>query len=453
VKRTYEQRARTLDDLMEDVGVVDDLAEMNAKYAVVKVSGKTRVVEFEERPTHPGYTTPVFSKLGDFRAFLHKYKKVLMTADGGQKQVGIGHWWLEHPERRQYERIGYFPGVNDPSVLNLWCGFSVKAKAGDCGLYLDHLLQNICKGNRDHYDYLIGWMANAVQHPGDRCEVAIVLRGKEGTGKGICARYFGELFGGHFRHISQPKHLTGAFNAHLLQTTVLFADEAFFAGDRSHEGILKALITEPVLLIEPKGVDAFVIPNCLHIIMSSNSEWVVPASAEARRFVVFDVDSGHMQDHSYFQAIVDQMANGGSEALMHMLQHRNLDNFNVRAIPQTDALAEQKALTRRGIDLVIEHYAHEGVLPCTDTSDPAVTITTGEDQGEGFYVAARKIAPDLKHRSSQRIVMALCREWGCGRWRESYRRGIQFPPLVELRECFDRKHGQQEWSGPFEWGG
>jgi hypothetical protein len=296
-------------------------------------------------------------------------------------------------------------------------------------------------------------MANAIQHPGSRCEVAIVLRGKEGTGKGICARYFGELFGGHYRHVSQTKHLTGAFNAHLLATTVLFADEAFFAGDRSHEGILKALITEPELLIEPKGVDAFVIPNSLHIIMSSNNDWVVPASAEARRFVVFDVDPEHMQDHKYFQAIADQMTNGGSAALMHMLLHRDLGDFNVRAIPQTDALAEQKAHSRRGVDLVIEHLAHEGILPCSDASDSAVTITTGEEKDEGFYPAARKIAPDLKRQSSQRIVGALTREWGCKRWRETYRRGIQFPPLAELRDLFDRKHGKQEWSGPSEWGG
>ena len=51
------------------------------------------------------------------------------------------------------------------------------------------------------------------------------------------------------------KHLVGHFNAHLQHCSVLFADEAFFAGDRSHESVLKGLITEETLLIEPKGVD------------------------------------------------------------------------------------------------------------------------------------------------------------------------------------------------------
>ena len=70
---------------------------------------------------------------------------------------------------------------------------------------------------------------------------------------------------------------------------MLFADEAFFAGDRSHESILKALITEETLMIEPKGVDPFAVRNCLHLIMSSNNDWVIPAGADARRYFVLGV--------------------------------------------------------------------------------------------------------------------------------------------------------------------
>ena len=90
---------------------------------------------------------------------------------------------------------------------------------------------------------------------------AIVLRGKEGVGKGVSVTIFGRLFGAHFRHISQGKHLTGNFNVHLQQCTLLFADEAFFAGDRGHESTLKALITEDTIQIEPKGLDLYSVRN------------------------------------------------------------------------------------------------------------------------------------------------------------------------------------------------
>jgi len=137
-------------------------------------------------------------------------------------------------------------------------------------------------------------MANAAQQPGRQGEVAVVLRGREGVGKGVFAKEFGRLFGAHFKHVVNAKHLVGHFNAHLQHCSVLFADEAFFAGDRSHESVLKGLITEETLLIEPKGVDSYSVRNCLHLIMSSNSEWVVPAGADARRYFLLDVSPAHM---------------------------------------------------------------------------------------------------------------------------------------------------------------
>ena len=58
-------------------------------------------------------------------------------------------------------------------------------------------------------------MANLVQHPGQPGEVAIVMRGPQGTGKGVFARALGSLVGHHFVPVSHPRHLKGNFNAHL----------------------------------------------------------------------------------------------------------------------------------------------------------------------------------------------------------------------------------------------
>jgi hypothetical protein len=157
------------------------------------------------------------------------------------------------------------PGLKDPKAFNLWRGFSVEPAKGKCKRYLAHLFENVCRGNGEHFNYLLNWMARAVQSPELQGEVAVVMRGREGTGKGVAISQFGKLFGQHYLHISQPDHLTGHFNAHLQSVSVLFADEAFFAGDRRHEGVLKALITEPTLMVEIKGVDAFQVRNSLHV--------------------------------------------------------------------------------------------------------------------------------------------------------------------------------------------
>ena len=288
----------------------------------------------------------------------------------------------------QYDGIVYAPNA-DPrdrarqaqSVDRFWCA-SVRrpASTGTCITYE----QNVCSMMEAHSEYLLNWMAYAAQYPGRQGEVAVVMRGKEGVGKGVLAREFGRLFGSHYRHISQAGHLTGHFNAHLQQCSVLFADEAFFAGDRSHESILKALITEETLIIEPKGVDPFPVRNCLHLIMSSNADWVIPAGADARRYFVVTVADHQKQQHDYFAAISAEMEAGGREALLGHLLERDLSTFNVRDVPQTEALADQKAHSRRGVDRLVEMVAHSGILPAAHSKHPNVAVTSGEGTANGL---------------------------------------------------------------------
>jgi hypothetical protein len=425
-----------------------DLAKMNERYAVVMVGGKTRVVSFEDGPT--GYKVPVYSTFSDFRAF-HAGRKLLTSKSGITRRVRLGGWWLDSERRRQYNGIVYSPDADVPGAMNLWTGFSCEPIAGARDLYLDHLRDNICAGDAEHYEYLLNWMAYAVQYPGRQGEVAVVMRGKEGTGKGKAAKKFGDLFGAHFRHIVHAQHLTGHFNAHLQQCSALFGDEAFFAGDRAHESILKALITEETLLIEPKGIDPFPVRNCIHLIMSSNADWVVPAGADARRYFVLNVSDAHMQDLKYFAAIDKQMDSGGREALLHLLLNRDLSGFNVRAVPQTKALAEQKAHSRRGIDRLLEQAAHNGVLPSVHIGYPDISLTSGEPDGKGLYHAAKSLVPDLRYVSSVVIAKALREEWECIPWKSGAQRGLRFPTLARLRELFDQKHGPQDWDDQTEW--
>jgi hypothetical protein len=60
------------------------------------------------------------------------------------------------------------------------------------------------------------------------------------------------LFGQHGLRIQSREHLTGRFNPHLRDCCLLFADEAYWPGDKTAEGILKGLITEPDIPIEAK---------------------------------------------------------------------------------------------------------------------------------------------------------------------------------------------------------
>jgi len=160
------------------------------------------------------------------------------------KSTPLGQWWLTHSKRRQYERVVFSPEHDVPGAYNLWTGFSCEARPGDCGLFLEHLRQNICGGNEEYYNYLLGWVARLVQKPASPGQVAVVLRGDLGTGKGFFVSQLGSLFGRHYLQVSNPQHLVGQFNVHLRDCLLLFGDEAFYAGDKKHESVLKTLTTE-----------------------------------------------------------------------------------------------------------------------------------------------------------------------------------------------------------------
>ena len=152
------------------------------------------------------------------------------------------------------------------------------------------------------------------------------------------------IFRDHALHITHSKHLVGNFNAHLLDALFLFLDEAYWAGDKQGEGTLKALITERTLMIEPKGVDSFQMPNRLKILMASNNDWVVPASADERRYFVLDVPDTRKGDKAYFTALASAVEGDELAAFLDYLLKLDLSGFDHRNPPHTEGLNKQKVI-------------------------------------------------------------------------------------------------------------
>ncbi|MEN6300628.1 MAG: DUF5906 domain-containing protein [Anaerolineaceae bacterium] len=333
---------RTRDPLDTEPQIV--IEELNKKHAILPIGSNVTILWEHENPETKRIDID-FLRKNDFIT-LYENRTVLVNDENGKpKAKPATRHWLSSLDRREYEQLVFSPGQDNPKYYNLWRGFAVEPQPGDWSLYRQHILENICGGDNSLFKYILAWMADAVQNLTNRPGVALVLRGKQGTGKGVFCREFGALFGQHFTHISQSKHLTGSFNAHLKDCLLLFADEAFWAGDKQGEGSLKALITEPEFLIELKGHDAIRMTNRVRLIIASNNEWVIPAGIEERRFCVIDMADSHMQDHAYFAAITKQMNDGGRAALLYDLLRHDLSSINLRSIPQTSALFDQKIQT------------------------------------------------------------------------------------------------------------
>jgi hypothetical protein len=460
--------AKQINDAKEEVSD-PVLRELNSRHAVISdIGGKCRIISEVEDHTL-GRSKISYQSFPDF---FNRYcnRKVQIAVDGDGKPImkPIGKWWTEHPQRRQYETVIFSPGKDVSSAYNLWQGFACDSIPGDVSIFFDHILNNISRGVEEHNRYILSWMARAVQEPDRTGEVAIVLRGEMGTGKGAFAKHFGSLFGRHFLQVSDPKHLIGSFNSHLRDSVVLFADEAFFAGDKKHESVLKALVTESTLTIEAKGIDVTSSPNYTHIIMSSNGQWVVPAGSNERRFFVLDVGIDKMQNKRYFSDMQKQMNEGGREALLHFLLNYDISNFEVRDVPKTAALQDQKLLSMGNEDSWWHEKLEEGrVLKEHDNWEREVQKNGLQDdyimfmQRIGIMRKASptvlgkflgRVCPGGTPKSYQRMAkVKITNNYG-----EEFQmmRRVYFYQLPELESCrdfWDKNHGGSGgWPAPMD---
>jgi hypothetical protein len=259
------------------------------------------------------------------------------------------------------------------------------------------------------------------------------------------------IFGWAYVHVSNRKHLTSGFNMHLARCSLLFADEAYWPGDKAGEAELKRLITEPTLLIEPKGVDPFSAPNSLHVVIVGNEDWMIPASGDERRYAVSEVSDAHQGDSKYFNRLSTEIDEGGAAAMLHDLLSMHLGDWHPRLdVPRTAELRRQQAQSLHGVEALVVELADKGQLPCSTCARPHVAVTTGEEDGRGFWAHVRRVFPDLRHKHSKTLASAL-RQYGCKPFKSGTVRGLEFPPLAAFRAAIDRTLWPQEWDDQTEW--
>lgn len=280
-------------------------------------------------------------------AFLETYRNETVKipdAKGGYKPVSVAKVWIEAAGRANYPGgMMCCPGGDAPEgVFNTFLGWGVEAIDGDVAPVMEFILHVICSGNKTHAKYLIQWMAFCIQHPATPPGVAVVLVGGKGCGKTTLGEMLIRLHGAHGMSVSDPKFLTGSFNAHMRDLLFLFCDESFWAGDKAAEGTLKARVTGQTLIIEAKGVDAITTPNMLSIMMATNNEHAVPSSSDERRWFVLRVSESKQGDFAYWDTLNNQFNNGGANALLHYLRNLDISGFNIRSVPHTNELATQK---------------------------------------------------------------------------------------------------------------
>jgi len=351
----------------------DALDAMNEQHAIIEnVGGKTVIASWEPSPTDLKRLVVVFQTKESF-ILRYSNRTVLIEVTGKNgtrfERMPLGQWWLGHRERLQFRGVTFQPGgpkaVN--RHLNLWQGGGVDPAPGDWGLIRQHIDEVIANGNEEFAEYVIRWIAWAIQNPAAQAEVALVLIGFKGAGKGTLVRCLQRIFGAHAFQVSSREEVIGKFNGHLQDCVLFVANEAYWGGDKRCVGRLQGMITEPTLPIERKGIDLIQVPNYLHVVMLAEPGWVIPAGRFERRYAALMVSDIRLGKPEYFRALHRQIAEGGAAAMMWDLQRMPLDGWHPREIPESllrsSALQRQQAHTLPPLEQWYLSLLQDGRIP------------------------------------------------------------------------------------------
>jgi hypothetical protein len=418
------------------------VALLNKKHAVVgNYGGRCVVLSWERWGVDRKVIVPDFQGFEDIK----KRYGHIKVADSDER---AGEYWLQHPGRLQYEGVVFEPGGEPmlPGRLrNLWQGFAVVPQAGRWPLMQAHIGGVLANGDQRAAEYIVRWLAWTLQHPGEVAEVALVFKGDEGVGKGRLTNAMMRLFGPHALTIANPKLLTGDFSGHLQWCSFLVLEEAFWDDRLGGEGVMRHLITDPLISIHPKGFKPFSARNCLHCIMNGNADWVVPTSHSARRYAVFEVSGARRDDRAYFDALNVELDGGGLAAMAWDLLGMDLGEWHPRLLYETAALTDQKQESLRGLDAWVEGLLQDGVLPGSVEGYPDRALS-----GD-LLRSAREVVRDT---NNSRIVKKL-RKLGMlvegreGEYNVKVARGRISRPLAECRAAWEARYrGRWAWHAP-----
>lgn len=379
-KRAAEMLARQElfnEEFDEEIKAAKEL--LNDEYFVANLSGRVRIVNKH----NPVEQTP-YKDFIQFMSNLKIYKKIAKPNGDDSIEVNPAMYWFEDANTKRFRGFTFDPSQPYGEVVdkfgypawNTFKGFTNKGiKNGKSRGWRSHIYYNICKRNKDHYNYVMDVLADIFQHPENKHPKILAMRGDPGAGKGIMIEAIQYLLGEYYAQLSLSDLEEGGFNGNLFQKLLAVADESLFSGNRGVISGLKRLSGNLTLTIHHKGREKFVTNNYVRILLSTNDEWVAPKEKGDRRYVVWTVGSKHKDDDRYFGKIMDDMKNGGYEDLLHHLLNRKItSNFNGPVpIFDKETADEQRIMTLESINptLLWLYQCQEGEV---DTAENFVKL-------------------------------------------------------------------------------
>lgn len=252
-----------------DITVLD---EFTARFAIW--SGPGLVIDLDAAAM--GNHKPFMTRQQFCNSFGHRF-----VENSGKRKL-VADLIFHMPTTQRLAGVTFEPGkdilvdTREGKKVNQWAGFAIEphpepVKEKEIKPFLSYLLTVIASGNKEHYKWVLGWIAHIFKEPAKKAGTALVLVGLPGIGKSFLGEHFIiPIVGSHAVATFSADRAVQGFNALFDNRIFVQCDEALSNRERRTAGKLKSLITDPTLVIEPKGIDPYDKPNHLRLLFTSN---------------------------------------------------------------------------------------------------------------------------------------------------------------------------------------
>ena len=253
--------------------------------------------------------------------------------------------WLSDPEMRIYLYIEWTPynGLyrqTHPDIFNLFTGYSpaIATPLPDnhekqIAPLLDILL-HLCENKQHCLDFLLHWLAHAIQNPNEKMDIALIFTGEQGTGKSTLIKLLGLIMGSsHVKSDADINTFIGSHAEGLVEKIAVCVEESEATASYGMEGKIKNLVTEDMITVDKKNIRPYSARNIARMIFNSNKLNVVVFDAVTgeRRFIAWlsAMKYSHGKYAKWWENFYKHMKTPEFIAsIYHYLNNIDLSNYN-----------------------------------------------------------------------------------------------------------------------------
>ena len=233
--------------------------------------------------------------------------------------------WKGRLPIRKFESLVYepcqgeFPEGGAHGRYNIWRPSGVEPQAGDVQPFLEHMAYLFPdEAERAH---VLDYMALLVQRPAAKINFALLVRGRQGTGKSWLGLLMERIIGAP--NVVRPNNseVISQWTAWTEGAQLAIIEELMALGRLEVANRLKPIITDTTLRIEDKGCKLYSIPNRLNLLAFTNHDDALPIERHDRRWLVV-FSPAVPRESTYYDRIFPFLEGAGAAAVKHWLLQR-----------------------------------------------------------------------------------------------------------------------------------